>query len=139
MIVKNDLTELDKIFKGLEKISMEFGFPSEIYNNLCLCIDEVFTNIVRYAYDDGREHEIEIIFDYSSRKKTFTVTISDDGKPFNPLEAQAPDFSSDLMEREIGGLGIFIVLNIMCSIEYKRLESMNKLKMTKNVNGDSSK
>jgi len=133
MIVKNDLAELDNIFGELEAISSKFGLSYDFQNNLCLCIDEVFSNIVRYAYDDGKEHEIEIIFDYDAHGRRFTITISDDGKPFNPLDVKAPDLTVDLREREIGGLGLFIVLNIMSNVEYNRTDCINRLKMTKDI------
>ena len=138
MIVKNNLNELGKVFGELETISSDFGFPLEIQHNLCLCIDEVFSNIVKYAYDDGKEHEIEITFDYISRDRTFTITISDDGKPFNPLEVKSPDLTIDLLDREIGGLGLFIVLNIMSNVEYNRDDCINRLKMTKDIDVEES-
>ena len=133
MIVKNSLSELDSIFSELETISSEYGIHAEIQNNLCLCIDEVFSNIVKHAYDDGNEHEIEIVFNYDAHGRKFTITISDDGRPFNPLEAKTPDLTIDFLEREIGGLGLFIVLNIMSNVEYNRTDCINRLKMTKSI------
>ena len=133
MIVKNDINELNKIYSELDRISKEHGFSEALYNELCLCVEEVFSNIIKFAWDDDKEHNIEIFFEYNEQVKKFTITIVDDGKPFNPLEVEAPDLSLDLFDREIGGLGIFIVTNIMNKIEYNRLESKNKFKMTKDV------
>ena len=138
MIVKNNLGELSNIFSELETISSKFGIPLEIQNNLCLCIDEVFSNIVKYAYDDGKEHEIEIVFDYDAQNKIFTITISDDGRPFNPLEVHAPDLTIDLLDRIIGGLGLYIVMNIMSNVEYIRDGCINRLKMTKDIEVEES-
>ena len=133
MIVKNNINELNKIYAELEIISQKQGFSRELYSELCLCMDEVFSNIIKFAWDDNKEHNVEILFEYNEPKKKFTITLIDDGKPFNPLEAESPDLNVDLLDREIGGLGIFIVSNIMNKIEYNRLESKNKFMMIKDV------
>ena len=133
MIVKNKISELKKIFSELEKICTEHGFSEELYGNLCVCMDEVISNIIKFAWDEDEEHNVEILFDYREQEKKFTITLIDDGKPFNPLEAENPDLDLDMLEREIGGLGIFIVTNLMSSVEYSRLESKNKLEMTKEI------
>ena len=133
MTVKNDMSELRGIFSELETISSKYGLPVDIQYNLCLCIDEVFSNIVKYAYNDGKEHEIEIVFSYDAYGRKFSITTIDDGRPFNPLEVNAPDLTIDLLDREIGGLGLFIVFNIMSSVEYNRTDSKNRLKMTKDI------
>ena len=133
MIVKNDISELDVIYQELKKISDKHKFSEDLYYNLCLCIDEVFSNIIKFAWDDDKEHNVEILFDYKDEAKKFTITLIDDGKPFNPLEAQDPDLSLNLLEREIGGLGIFIVSNIMSNIEYSRKNKKNRLQLTKEI------
>ncbi len=133
MKVKNDIIELERIYKEIEAITLEHGFTEEVQNNLCLCMDEVFSNIVNYAYDDNAEHNIDIIFDLNAPTKEIKIIITDDGKPFNPVNAASPDFTIDLFEREIGGLGIFIVTNIMSKVEYSRIESLNRLEMVHNI------
>ena len=133
MVVKNNLKELRSIFGEIEKISREHGFSDDLCSDLCLCLDEVFSNIIKFAWDDDKEHDIEILFNYDPGLKKFTITISDDGKPFNPLEAETPDLPLDLLEREIGGLGVLIVSNIMTNIEYKRLGNKNTFEMIKDV------
>ena len=137
MVVKNNINALNYIFSELELLSSRFGFSGETCSDLCLCMDEVFSNIVKYAYDDGEEHEIEILFDFDELNSKFTITINDDGKPFNPLDTEPPGLAPDLLEREIGGLGIFIVLNIMSSVEYNRIKRMNRLRMVKDIGSNT--
>ena len=133
MTVKNDLSELKKIFDDVEAICTEYKLSEDLCNNLCLCIDEIFSNIIKYAYNDDKEHEIDIVFDFNERERIVKITVTDDGVPFNPLEAKQPDLFEDLLEREIGSLGIYIVLNIMCKIEYNRINNKNNLVMSKKV------
>lgn len=133
IIIKNSLDYLDKIFNMIYEKSKAYGISQDIQNDLCVCMDEVFLNIVKYAYDDTEDHEITIEFDFDEPGKKITITFTDDGKAFNPLEVNPPYLSSDLLEREIGGLGIFIVSNTMSRIKYNRLGNFNRLEMTKEV------
>ena len=131
--MKNDINELNRIYTELEIISNKHDFSDELFNELCLCMDEVFSNIIKFAWDDDKEHNVEILFDYKFDAKKFIITLVDDGRPFNPMEAGDPDLSSNLLEREIGGLGIFIVSNIMNNIEYSRKNKKNRLQLTKEI------
>ena len=131
--VKNSLDELGGIFAALGSVCGECGLSPDIADELCLCMDEVFSNIVKYAYDDDEEHMIEISFNYDSAEKSFSITIIDDGKAFNPLEAEAPNLDPDLGEREPGGLGLYIVANTMDKLDYQRLDGMNRLKMVRKI------
>ena len=133
MTVKNDLSELNKIFDDVETLCARHNLSEDLCNNLCLCIDEIFSNIIKYAYDDDKEHDVDIILDFNERERIIKITVIDDGVPFNPLEAKEPDLFEDLLEREIGSLGIFIVSNIMCKIEYNRISGKNMLEMIKKV------
>lgn len=132
MIVKNDIEELKKLYGAVDEIAAQYGMDEAVVNDLYLCLDEVFSNIVNYAFDSAG-HDIEAQFLYDETQKKIKIAFIDKGKAFNPLEAAEPDLSLDLLEREIGGLGIFIVSNLMSSVEYSRLDDKNKLEMTKEL------
>lgn len=135
VIVKNEIDELQKLYDAMDSIAKEHSLSEELVNDLYMCIDEVFSNIVNYAYEgDGNgKHEIEAEFNFDEQTKKIKIALIDKGRAFNPLEAAEPDLSLDLLDREIGGLGIFIVSNIMSSVEYSRLDDANKLEMVKDV------
>ena len=80
--------------------------------------DELLTNIISYAYRDDKEHEIGIKVELSSDR--LKVSMVDDGIPFNPLGIEKPDTELPLEEREIGGLGIHLVRNMMDKVSYRR-------------------
>lgn len=104
----------------------------KIRSQILIAADEVFTNIASYAYPTGGESgtiEIEVRLDNPG----LTVTFSDSGVPFNPLETPAPELEADVENRPIGGLGIFLVRKLMDSVEYRRENDRNVLLFRKDV------
>ena len=84
-----------------------------------VAIDELFSNIARYAYPGGQgEAIVRFVFDEADR--VCSVIFMDRGIPFDPLAQQAPDVNSPLADRPIGGLGIFLVRKTMDSVSYQK-------------------
>ena len=88
-------------------------------------------NVISYAYRDDEDLDIEVKME--STGKRLTVTIADDGVPFNPLSAGAPDIDAPLEEREIGGLGIHLVRNLMDDVSYHRRIDRNVMTLVKDI------
>ena len=106
--------------------------PMKTQTAVCVAMEELFVNIAHYAYPEGTGRaEIAIGIDKSTRIATFVI--SDTGIPFNPLEKQDPDITKPAEEREIGGLGIFIVKKTMDTVSYARVQDENRLTMTKKL------
>ena len=94
-----------------------------------VAIDEIFSNIVNYAYEGVGEATIDLGFDEDTR--IVSITFSDSGIPYNPLEKDDPDITLSIKDREIGGLGIFMVKKTMDSMDYEYSNGQNNLKITK--------
>ena len=92
-----------------------------------IAVEEIFINISNYAYrPDVGDVKIRIgVSDY------VCIEFEDKGKPFNPLEKEDPDISAEIDEREIGGLGIFMVKKIMDAVEYRYENNKNILVIRK--------
>ena len=102
--------------------------PQKIQNQIGIVIDEVFSNIVRYAYDrSAGSVAVRMAVD-----DDITIEFEDSGIAFNPLAHDDPDISLPAEERELGGLGIFMVKKIMDSVEYRREGNKNILTIRKN-------
>lgn len=101
--------------------------PLEYFGNLV--IEEFGTNCVKYGFDPAREHSLEIALSLSS--EGLTVTIVDDGQPFNPLEVPQPDLGGPVEERPVGGLGIYLVRRMADRIDYAREGRFNRLTLFK--------
>lgn len=106
--------------------------PVKTQTAICVAIEELVVNIAHYAYPGGTgSAELAIGIDRDSRIATFVI--SDTGVPFNPLEKQDPDITRPAEEREIGGLGIFIVKKTMDTVSYARVGGENRLTMKKKL------
>ncbi len=128
----NRLDELERLATAMDHLGKDWGIPANYIMELNLAVEELFTNIVFYAYDDQEQHEIEILFEHPETGCVL-ITLSDDGKAFNPLENPTGDnLVKSLEEREIGGLGIHLVRKMVSHIEYKRLDGRNILLLTRN-------
>jgi sigma-B regulation protein RsbU (phosphoserine phosphatase) len=99
--------------------------PAATTSKLKIVLDELISNIINYGYADDAEHEIEICLELVGHR--LVVTIADDGVPFNPLTVKPPDTSAPLSEREIGGLGIHLVRNLVDEISYRRRVDKNTI------------
>ena len=129
--LKSKLSELDALCRHLEDCCSLMELPQKCLFEINLGLDELFTNIISYGFDDGIEHQIK--FSLVKEKETLVVQVEDDGKPFNPLEAADPEVSQDLDTINIGGLGIHLVKKMMDEIDYQRVEGKNKLILKKCV------
>lgn len=94
-----------------------------------LVLEEVLTNIMNYAYPDG-EGNVEVGCELQSEEQRVQLVILDWGTPFDPLSRSAPDVSADITEREAGGLGIFLLRNMVEELHYKRRDNKNILTLS---------
>jgi len=128
----NRLDELKRLAAATDQLVEDWGIPPNVIMELNLAVEELFTNIIFYAYDDLEEHEIEILFEHPE-PHCVRITFSDDGKAFNPLEKSADDnLGKPLEERQIGGLGIHLVKKMVSQLEYQRKDGKNVLLLTRN-------
>jgi anti-sigma regulatory factor (Ser/Thr protein kinase) len=84
-------------------------------------------NIIKYGYDDGESHEIEVQIEVEQEE--IALTVIDDGREFNPLTVPPPDHSKSAMDRLEEGLGLQFVRHMRNAIEYRREEDKNILKI----------
>ena len=98
-----------------------------------LAIEEIVTNCIKYGYDDAAEHSIQIDLELSARR--LTVTVTDDGHPFNLLELPTPDTTQPVEDRSIGGLGIHLLRKMADQIEYVRTAGRNRVTLQKTLGG----
>ncbi len=116
----------------LESIADELGMPQKTRRQLMISADEVFTNIASYGYPKG-DGEATVSVEFNMELTELTMTFMDNGVPYNPLEAPPPDVVSSLEERQIGGLGIFMVKKLMDTVEYRREDNCNILVLKKRL------
>jgi sigma-B regulation protein RsbU (phosphoserine phosphatase) len=133
MTLKNQLTEIDRFKDSFNAFSEENEIPTAVRRELNMVFDELLNNVVSYAYQDDKEHEIEVRVEVAGER--LVVSIADDGIPFNPFDADTPDTGLALEDRTIGGLGIHLVLKVMDKVAYQRRTDKNVLTLVKKLNG----
>ncbi len=132
LIVSNRIEEIRTIERFLTEFSEQYDFPPDTVFQIQLSLEEIFTNVVSYGYDDDAEHDIEIVL--SKNEGTVTIEIADDGRPFDPLQdAPEMDAESALEERQAGGAGIALTKTMMTDLRYHRDNGRNHLIMVKDL------
>jgi serine/threonine-protein kinase RsbW len=127
--IKNQISELERVAQFIEEIGEELHLDMEMQMNLNLVMEEMVSNVIFYAYPKDEDSEIELLAKCDGKKLTFVL--SDQGKEFDPTAKEDADPDVNPAERDIGGMGIFIVKNIMNHVTYQRLEGKNLLTMEK--------
>jgi anti-sigma regulatory factor (Ser/Thr protein kinase) len=103
--------------------------PLKVQNQIGIAVDEIFSNIARYAYRPGVGGATVRI----AVEDTITIEFEDSGEAFDPLSLADPDITLSAEERKIGGLGLFLVKNLMDSIAYRRVGKKNILTLQKRL------
>ena len=127
--IKNQVGELERVNQFVEEIGEELGLEPELQMNLNLVMEEMVSNVIFYAYPEGTDASIELTAETNGKELTFVLT--DQGREFDPTMKKDADVNVNPADRDIGGLGIYIVKNIMNQVTYQRLEGKNLLTMKK--------
>ena len=135
LIIRNELSEIKRVTEAFEAFSEKSGISASLTTKFKLALDDLLTNIFSYAYPGGGEHEIRIHAERSASR--LLLTIEDDGLPFNPFAHPEADTSLSLDEREIGGLGIHLVKNIMDEVSYRRRKNNNVVTLIMNLEDEA--
>ncbi len=115
----------------IDCLAEEAGIDPSLAMSMNLALEEAVTNVVLYAYPEGTDGTVEIDAEADGSVVTFTIT--DKGVAFDPTQKEDADITLSVEERPIGGLGIFLVRQIMDSVTYERVADQNVLSMKKNL------
>ncbi len=129
--LKSKLSELDALCQKLENFGQSMGLSKKCIFEANLALDELFTNIISYGFEDKNEHTVRITI--SLLNDELVVSIEDDGVPFNPTKVETPDLECTIEECRIGGLGIHLAKNLMDEVCYQRCKDKNILTLRKNI------
>lgn len=109
-----------------------FNCPMNTRMKIELAVDEIFCNIASYAYAPG-VGEVVIEVDYDEKDRSVHIIFKDKGVRYDPLAKDDPDVTLSAREREIGGLGIFLVKKSMDDMYYEYRDGMNILHLVKKI------
>jgi anti-sigma regulatory factor (Ser/Thr protein kinase) len=131
LILKNDVSELARVMNFVSDLCLQNSIPPETEYDLNLALDEMITNVAKHAYPEGGEHHFTVQITVSHEE--FAARIEDGGVEFNPTEHPIPDLDAPLEERKEGGLGIYLVRQIMTSVQYQRIAGKNVVTLRKKL------
>ena len=122
--------ELESVISFIHENLSEFNNMKTL-NKIDLVVEEIFINIVNYAYQNQADGNVLISIEKVNNKAI--ITFEDSGIEFNPLSKDDPDITLSSDERQIGGLGIYLVKKLMDNIKYEYKDNKNILIVEKNI------
>jgi anti-sigma regulatory factor (Ser/Thr protein kinase) len=132
LVIRNDIAQLAILSEAMDRIGSEHGLSSKPLSQLQVALDEMVSNVIKYAWPDGGSHEIGVRITVGGGQ--VEIEITDDGRAFDPLDAPAPQPPPPGLRPRPGGVGVHMVKQFMDRIEYSRMDGRNCLKMTKQCN-----
>jgi anti-sigma regulatory factor (Ser/Thr protein kinase) len=129
--VPSDAAQLPVLTQFLQEFWSAADLPLAETVTFELALEEIFMNVVMHGSPAGRVPRVEVSL--ALHDGCLTLMIEDDGPSFDPLSLAAPDVTASLEERRVGGLGVYLVRQMMDAVSYQRLRGRNRLSMTKRV------
>ena len=136
IILPAKIENLDTMLDFIQDSVKNIGFNKQTKYRLQLASEEALVNVINYAYPGG-EGDVEIACDIDVENQNFIMKIIDSGIAFNPLEKEDPDLNLPMEKRQIGGLGIYMIREIMDEVRYKRENGKNILTLIKSYDSYS--
>ncbi len=131
LTLANDIAQVPLLSEFVETTCEAVGFDPATTMSINLAIEEAVVNVMSYAYPSGTKGLINI--DAIANQARLKFIISDNGVPFDPTVVAEADTTLSVEERNIGGLGIFLVRQIMDSVNYERIAGFNVLTLRKKI------
>ena len=123
----NNHADMQRAIDGVDEAIESRPMTAKRKYAIRLALDELLSNVVKYAHDDGQTHRIEARLEMGVPCE---LTIRDDGRPFNPLEdAPPPVLDGPIEERPIGGLGLHMIVSMGMKLDYRRENGHNVLRV----------
>ena len=131
IVLTNDISEISKLNEFVEEIGNEFSLTPDVVFNVNLVLEEAIVNVINYAYPKEKHESIYLSAQLHEGSIVFVLT--DTGMQFDPTKAPEADITLSLEDRPIGGLGIFLIRQIMNEVSYERIDGKNVLTLSKNL------
>ena len=129
LTVKASIDNLNEVLNFVNEDLEQHNCPPDLQTQIGIAVEEIFMNIANYAYNPASGNVAICI----STGEKAVIRFEDTGKPYTPLAQPAPDLDKPLMEREIGGLGIFLVKQLMDNVAYAHVDNKNILTIEKRL------
>ena len=136
LVLPNDIETIPQLNEFIDSVAEEVGLEMSLTMSLNLAIEEAVVNVMEYAYPEGQTGNVEI--EVAADQQWMTFVITDTGIAFDPTKKEDADTTLSAEERPIGGLGIFLVRQLMDVIDYKREGNKNVLTLQKKLDEENA-
>jgi anti-sigma regulatory factor (Ser/Thr protein kinase) len=127
----NDIAAVQQLTSFVDNVCSRLNIDGSTVMQMNLALEEAVVNVMNYAYPKGTKGDVDIRALCDGAQMKFVLI--DSGTPFDPTKHQTPDVQLSADERAIGGLGIFLVTQIMDNVSYERRNEKNILTLCKNL------
>lgn len=107
----------------------QFGFNDREVDEIRLAVDEAFTNVIKHAYQYDENQRV--LISIGALNDEFWVSITDQGRSFNPEQYSEPDIKERIRLKKRGGVGVYLIRRLMDAVEYNNMGGSNEIRMTK--------
>ena len=137
LAVADRLSEIPLVAARVEKFCAAAGIPPSLGYTINLALEELLTNTISYGFDSksGPSHAIEVRIRREGEE--VVIEMSDNGRPFDPLQAPAPDLDASIEDRLVGGLGVYLVKTMMDDMQYSYKDGRNRVTLKKRIPRES--
>ena len=137
LFLNADLGELRHLRAFVEGFCESHTLDAHLANQLFLVLEEIFTNAVNYGYQPDERAAGKVRVSLSTSDGRLTLIFEDNGTAYNPFEeAPEPDVDGTVEEREVGGLGVFLIRELMDEVNYQRRDGLNHYELVKLIKTD---
>ena len=128
----NDIQQVPQLAEFIDDVCEAMGFDELTTMQMNLAIEEAVVNVMNYAYPEGTTGNVNVEVQANDARLKFVI--SDSGKHFDPTSVAEADTTLSAEDRSIGGLGIYLVRQLMDSVNYERIGGFNVLTLRKKLN-----
>lgn len=136
LIVPGEHARVEDLNTSLEAVLKRHGIDAGVRGDVRLIVEELASNAIAYGGADGAgsqgkgvgQHELSV--NIAIAGDLLTLEFRDEGAPFDPLSTEPPDLEADIMDRPIGGLGLYLIRQIAEETHYRRVDDANLLRVS---------
>lgn len=129
--VKASTENLSIVRKALEEFALLCGANVKAVFDLQLAVDEAFTNIIKHAYNNDENKEVQInMFEDNGR---IVIQLTDSGNGFDVTNYQKPDVQSRIKQKKRGGVGVYLMTKLMDEVSFNKHKGLNVITLAKHL------
>jgi anti-sigma regulatory factor (Ser/Thr protein kinase) len=129
IVIRNNMADLAALTTAMERVGAEHGVPERSLFQLQVALDEIVSNVIKYAWPEAGAHDIEICI--TARDDGVEVEIIDDGRLFDPRDAPKRDKPLPGQRPQPGGVGVQLTLQLVDRMDYARIGNRNHTTLVK--------